>query len=87
MTTAKMLSNALRASEWLRQRASGDPPAPPTHVLIEWSASLKHLAATWRPPGEEAGIAVRAASISRRELQAMATPDEHARQLSKRRPD
>ncbi len=82
-----MLSNALRASEWLRQRASGDPPAPPTHVLIEWSASLKHLAATWTPPGTDAQIACEVQALARRQLAAMRIPASHARQLSKRRPD
>jgi hypothetical protein len=77
VTTAKMLSNVLRASEWLQQRASGDPPVPPTHVLIEWSASLKHLAATWRPPGEEAQMAVEVQALARRQLAAMATPGQH----------
>ena len=84
MTTAKMLSNVLRASEWLQQRASGDPPIPPTHVLVEWAASLKHLAATWTPPGTEAQIAVEVGNIARRQLAAMRIPAEYARQLSKR---
>ena len=86
MTTAKMLSNVLRASEWLQQRASGDPPVPPTHVLIEWAASLQHLASTWTPPGTEAQIALTVASKARRQLESMRMPREHVRQWSKRRP-
>ena len=76
MTVARMLSNVLRASEWLQQRASGDPPAPPTHVLIEWAASLKHLADTWTEPGTEAQIAVEVQAVARRQLAAMRDPFE-----------
>ena len=85
MTTATMFSRVAREVARIKDEArylSGMAAVS----RIETAAAIEQLAATWRPPGEEAGIAVRAASISRRELQAMATPAEHARQLSKRRP-
>ena len=79
MTIDKMLVNVRAAAEWLRQRASGNPPAPPTHVLIEWSAALKHLADTWTDPGTEAQIAVEVGNIARRQLAAMRLPRQHVK--------
>ena len=68
MTAATMLKNAHRAAEWLQWRANGHPPVPPTHVLIEWAASIKNMAATWHMPGEEAQLALDVAAKARRQL-------------------
>ena len=82
MTIATMLDRVVREVARIKDEArylSGMAAVS----RIATAAAIEQMLKTWRPPGEEAGIAVRAASIARRELQAMATPEEHVKQFAK----
>jgi hypothetical protein len=77
MTVKTALENCRRAAAHLRGFAHNATTYLDRLALIEEAAAVEQLAATWRPPGEEAQMAVEVQALARRQLAAMATPGQH----------